>query len=352
MPDETHTHFLLSSMQRTIRSLSSTMQEEDLIRILLDHLVSVFPIGKALVLLLNPDGDRFSLGGAAGLSKAYLSMLPLTIHGNPVYEQFLSGGSVLIDDLERTPEFPDTVSLTEGLRGMIGVPVKIRDRVVGAIHLYYPHVIGKEGPEDMATLEMFADLGALVLEKVRLHCGLYGIAEALHGSLELEQMLNTVLEATVKEMWLKGASIRLLDRKSGILSFASTHGLSEDYTKNKEDIRLTDSEIDRQALRGEVVIIHDVEPESRFGNLEDLAREGIRSILAVPLTLKDRTLGVIHVYSTRPRYFGPVGVTFLASVADLVSLAIENARLYATLEKRYKDLKLDLADWHRFLTLG
>jgi GAF domain-containing protein len=47
-----------------------------------------------------------------------------------------------------------------------------------------------------------------------------------------------------------------------------------------------------------------------------------------------------------------VAITFLQSVADLVSLAIENAELYAALQARYKDLKLDLADWQRFLALG
>jgi GAF domain-containing protein len=68
--------------------------------------------------------------------------------------------------------------------------------------------------------------------------------------------------------------------------------------------------------------------------------------------LKDRKLGVMRVHAAVPRHFGPVAITFLQSVADLVSLAIENAELYAALQARYKDLKLDLADWQRFLALG
>jgi GAF domain-containing protein len=72
----------------------------------------------------------------------------------------------------------------------------------------------------------------------------------------------------------------------------------------------------------------------------------------VPLSLKDRTLGVMRVYSARPRHFGHVAIRFLSSVAGLVALAIENAELYATLQARYEDLKLDLAEWYRFLALG
>ena len=60
----------------------------------------------------------------------------------------------------------------------------------------------------------------------------------------------------------------------------------------------------------------------------------------------------MRVYSARPRHFGRVGRTFLASVAELVALAIEKAELYAALQERYEDLKLDLAEWYRFLALG
>ncbi|MGQ9668016.1 MAG: GAF domain-containing protein, partial [Anaerolineae bacterium] len=75
-------------------------------------------------------------------------------------------------------------------------------------------------------------------------------------------------------------------------------------------------------------------------------------VLVVPLVIKDRPLGVMRAYSARPRHFGPMAVNFLRSVAGLVALAIENAQLYASLRARYEDLKIDLADWYRFLALG
>jgi GAF domain-containing protein len=75
-------------------------------------------------------------------------------------------------------------------------------------------------------------------------------------------------------------------------------------------------------------------------------------VLAVPLRLKERTLGVMRVYSARARHFGPVSVHVLTSAADLVALTIENAELYAALQARYEDVKLDVAEWYRFLALG
>jgi GAF domain-containing protein len=95
-----------------------------------------------------------------------------------------------------------------------------------------------------------------------------------------------------------------------------------------------------------------VEHEAGFEYPDEAVLEGVRSVLVVPLRLKDRNLGVMRVYSVRARHFGPVSIHFLTSAADLVALAIENAELYAALQARYEDVKLDVAEWHRFLALG
>jgi GAF domain-containing protein len=60
----------------------------------------------------------------------------------------------------------------------------------------------------------------------------------------------------------------------------------------------------------------------------------------------------MRVYSAQPRHFSSVAVTFLESVADLVSIALENAQLYASLQEYNKNLREELTDWRHFLALG
>ena len=120
----------------------------------------------------------------------------------------------------------------------------------------------------------------------------------------------------------------------------------------KGEIHVDKSPVDQRALGGEVFVLYDIESEAGFEYPEEATREGIRSVLVVPLKLKDRTLGVLRAYSAKPRHFGRVAIRFLGSVSDLVALAIENAELYGALQARYEDLKLDLAEWYRFLALG
>ena len=78
----------------------------------------------------------------------------------------------------------------------------------------------------------------------------------------------------------------------------------------------------------------------------------LQAVLIVPLALQEKRLGVLRAYSARPRPFGPVAQSYLTSVAGLVALAIEKASLHEALRARYDSLRLDLAEWHKFLALG
>jgi GAF domain-containing protein len=341
----------LNVMRETAHRLSSALQESDIIQALLSQVVSGLEARGAMLRLLSPDGDELLPVGALGLSETYLEKGPVQVAESQVDRRVLEGEIVIIPDVTQEPGFQyPSAAASEGLRGMVAVPLSVRDHVIGILRVYVDEVTALH-PEDLALLGILADLGALALEKTRLHQSLYHIAEALNASLELQPMLRQVLEAAVKEMGLKAASIRLLDPRRRILRLVVAHGLSEAYLA-KGEIHVDKSRVDQHVLQGEVVVLYDVERESGFEYPEEAAREGIRSVLVVPLRLKDRTLGVMRVYSARPRHFGHVAISFLSSVADLVALAIENAELYATLQARYEDLKLDLAEWYRFLALG
>jgi GAF domain-containing protein len=164
-------------------------------------------------------------------------------------------------------------------------------------------------------------------------------------------LLRQVLAATVMEMGLKAASVRLLDKSGKRLELVAAHGLSERYL-SKGSVEVSKSPLDRRLLAGETVALFDVAGEEGFQYPAAAAAEGIRSVLAVPLRVKEKVVGVMRVYSVQPRPFTPVGIAFLQSVSGLVAVAIENAKLYQALRVRYEGLKEDVSEWYRFLALG
>jgi GAF domain-containing protein len=341
----------LEMLRSAARAVSGALHEPEIVDALLSQAAATLGAQAAVVRLLGPDGQELRQAGARGLSEAYLAKGPVRIAESPMDQRIVSGETVIIPDVTQggDTQYPE-MAAAEGLKGMVASPLRVRSQIIGVLRIYVPDT-EQLRREDIVAINTLADLGALALEKARLHQGLYKIAEALSANLELKPMLQQVLEATVKEMWLKAASIRLLDPKEQVLHLAAAYGLSEGYLA-KGEVHLDKSPIDQRALKERAAVLYDVLHEDGFEYPEQAAQEGIQSVLAVPLRLKDRTLGVMRVYSARSRHFGPVAIHFLTSAADLVALAIENARLYAALQARYEDVKLDVADWYRFLALG
>ena len=341
----------LRVLRKTAHALSGALNTTQVIDALLSQIVTAFNAHGALLRLLNAQGDELLPGGAVGLSERYLQKGPVKLANSQIDRRVLEGEVVVVPDVTHDPgfQYPEAAD-REGLHAMVAVPLLVRSRAIGVIRVYLDDVAGLD-PEDVLLLDTLADVGALMLEKMQMQSSLLRIAEALNSSLELQTMLQAVLAAAVTELGLKAASIRLLEPKNQTLRLAAAHGLSQAYLA-KGEVHVKKSTVDQRVLDGEAVVIYDVEHDTQVEYATEATREGIRSILIVPLTLKDRILGVMRAYSARPRHFGPVATDVLTSTAGLVALAIENAELYAALEARYEDLKVDLAEWYHFLALG
>ena len=341
----------LRTLREAAHALSVALEESQVIQILLDQTFSILEPRGVLVRTLDRDGDELILAGARGLSETYLQKGVVHLDESAVDQRVLSGEVINVPDVTQEAgfQYPEA-AVQEGLRRLVAVPLSIRNRQIGVLRVY---LNGGEdlSQEEIELIRVLADMCALALEKIRLHQSLYRIAETLNSSLELKTLLMQVLEATVNEMGLKAASIRLLDPRQRVLSLMAAYGLSAAYLA-KGEIHVDKSPLDQRVLQGEVVVLSDVEGESGLEYPQEIRQEGIHSVLVVPVKLKERNLGVMRAYSAQERHFGTVAIDFLQSIADLVALAIENNELYNALQSRYEDLKLDLAEWYRFLALG
>ena len=72
-------------------------------------------------------------------------------------------------------------------------------------------------------------------------------------------------------------------------------------------------------------------------------QEGLVSLLSVPLSLKDKVIGVLNIYTDIPHNFTPHEINLFTSLASQAAIAIENARLFESLEEIYLDVITALA---------
>jgi signal transduction histidine kinase len=161
---------------------------------------------------------------------------------------------------------------------------------------------------------------------------LYETSRAVNSTLNLSQVLSTIVRQATEAMGVKASSIRLLDEERRFLEVSAAYGLSDTYlTKGKVDPQR--GEMDRLALQGKTVALLDATVDPRFQYPEEARKEGIRSVLNVPMMLLDRAIGVLRVYTGEVRHFTEEETEFLVALASQGAAAIQNARAFRQLQE-------------------
>jgi len=164
---------------------------------------------------------------------------------------------------------------------------------------------------------------------------LYDVAKGINSSLEPVTVLRAIVEQVARALGAKGCSIRLLDRQGRTLLASTSYGLSKGYL-HKGPVEVAKSRLDQETLAGNVVQIKDATSDPRFQYPDAAREEGIASVMALPLTVEGRSIGVLRLYCGETREFDQNEVNFASAIANLSAIAIENARLHQALKTDYE----------------
>lgn len=164
---------------------------------------------------------------------------------------------------------------------------------------------------------------------------LYEVAKGINSSLEPVTVLRAIVEQVAKALDAKACSIRLLDRKGLTLLASTSYGLSKGYLR-KGPVEVAKSKLDQETLTGAVVQIEDASNDPRFQYPDAAKEEGIASVMALPLTVEGRAIGVLRLYCAAKRAFDQSEIDFATAIANLSAIAIENARLHQALKTDYE----------------
>lgn len=155
----------------------------------------------------------------------------------------------------------------------------------------------------------------------------YQISTMVAGDFSLQEVLDKLAEITCSITKASSCSIRLLDDETGDLRMRSTYNISEAY-RNKGDVTKEDPVI-KQAFAGEAVIIDDSRDDDRIIYKDATRNEGLISQLTVAMSFKKRPMGVLRLYSSKPRAFDEDDIFIARLIASQCAVAITNARLFS-----------------------
>jgi signal transduction histidine kinase/CheY-like chemotaxis protein len=312
------------------------------------------------------EGDHFRLACAAGGSEEYRAViggrqLPLG-PGTLVGRVALERQAVMSADIANDPEYDTEEQRLRqrhgGFRTIVGVPIHSDEEVMAVISLWRREVSPfTEREIELATT--FAAQGAIAIRNANLIQqldqrtrelgrsvdqlnGLSKVGEAVSSSLDPREVLSTIVEHAVELSGTEGGSIFEFDDASQEFQIRTAYGTSEELLDalRATKVGLHETLVGRAASTGTSLAVPDIGRAPPDNHLNELARAGWRSMLAIPLVREDRILGALVVRRRRTGEFSTEIMELLETFASQSALAIHNARLFHELALKTQELEV------------
>jgi signal transduction protein with GAF and PtsI domain len=152
------------------------------------------------------------------------------------------------------------------------------------------------------------------------------ISKAITSDRYIEDILRLVVTVTAETMRSKICSLWLLDDSDNLLKLRATQSMSEDYLKERS-LKIGEGIVGQVALTRKPRTVPSVLEEPDYKEKELAGKEGLVSMLSVPMVVKDSIVGVINCYTSHAHEFTETEKNVLITVASGAAVAIENTEL-------------------------
>jgi len=168
---------------------------------------------------------------------------------------------------------------------------------------------------------------------------LYEVSKVVNSTLDLSEVLNIVMDTIISLTGAERGFLMLLDDKTGELEFKVARNMDRE-TLAGSSFEISRTIVNRVAVEGEPILTTNAQIDPRFSAQASVVSYSLRSILCVPLKVKDKITGVIYADNRiKAGLFTERDRDLLAAFADQAAMAIENARLFesVTIAKNLMD---------------
>jgi GAF domain-containing protein len=267
--------------------------------------------------------------------------------------------TIQIYDVMADPEYVYGSKNIEPIRTVLAVPILKGDELLGVIIIYRLEV-RPFTDKQVALVETFADQAAIAIENVRLFDeiqartreltqsvqelrALGDVTQAVSSTLDLQTVLDTIVTKAAQLSGTECGVIYVFNQVGGQFELRATYGMTPEMVAVITEHHADFSEAVRLATqRREPDQVSDLEASSRANEL--IMRLGYRARLVVPLLASDQIVGALVVRRKASGEFPKSTIELLQTFAAQSVLAIQNARLFDSVETRTRQLAKSLDD--------
>jgi GAF domain-containing protein len=326
--------------------------------------------------ITRPKGSTFYYSTSYGFPADYLEFIrtvPLIAErGSVMGRTLIEGKAVQVPDVLADPEYMylDHQKKT-GVRTFLGVPLLREGSPIGVV-LLGRSTVRPFTDKQIELAETFADQAVIAIENVRLFDevqertrelgrsvaelrALGEVSRAVSSTLNLETVLETIIGCAVQLSGSESGIVYEFDEVARTFQARGSHRITAEHlaTILAEPIRFGEGAVGRAGAIREPVQVADIADERQFVAPQTralLVREGLRSLLAIPLVREQRVLGGLVILRRELGVFSPETVATLQTFAAQSVLAIQNARLFREIEDKSRQLQLASENKSQFVS--
>lgn len=325
----------LSTLSHLSQAITSTLEFERLLNLIVYTTLSVFDADSGYIMLLDKDSQELIIKSSYGFKKDIIKKVRIRVGEDVPGWVAKEKKPLLVHSKIDDQYFFDLIKKT-GVQSCLCAPLTFQDEVIGIFT-----ISRSESPDfnsnDLNLFLTFSTQASLAIEEAQLYNAMEEKANQLEAfteigkvilsTLEVEKILNLIMDVIRKTMNVNRCSLHLQDTNNKLTMVASK-GLSDEYIKKENEIEVIQETLLKAIKDKETIWVSDL--KGIIGDTSILKREGIFSILCVPLVIRKRSIGAITVYSVARHDYSNDEINLLSGFANQSAIAIEHAQLHET----------------------
>jgi len=326
-----------------ISSASGTIDVHPLLNIILAKAASVMGAQACSLMLRDERDDSLVIEAAYGLSDDIIKGTRIGMGEGLAGRVAATAQPVLVGDVAADPRFRERVRARKGISSSMLVPLFDENRgVTGVLSIRRHHPSAPFTEDDLRLFCVFATHASLAVSNARLYQQLNvkiqemttisDVMRAISSSLDLDHVLSQIVGGIVDVVGFDRCCVYLLDTNTNEFVAGARMGYADGQSV-RERLKHDEGIVGLAAREQTPIFSHDATGLSANGSTEE--------VLAAPIVVRRECIGVVLVDNSRSQ--GGIGhddVEMLATFVSQAGIAIENARLYKSLEQQLAELNV------------